>query len=292
MNRANILFVVNLAAGSGKHRRVERLIEAKLDKQKFNPSLAYTRTKNHATDLAKNAVANNFYAVVAVGGDGTVNEAGKALVGTKTALAFLPTGSGNGLARHLKIPMRLEKAMAVINSGRIAAIDTVNINGGIYIGMAGVGLDAHIGWKFSQSGKRGFWNYIKCFWRTYPTHKPDNYEIVADGNVITRKALLVSFANGSQYGNGATIAPEADLQDGLLDVCVLKDFRFYHLPHLTYKLFNKTLHTSKYLETFRAKEITIKQNDHSAHIDGEPIHLGKEISIRVDPLSLRVIVPQ
>ncbi len=287
-----ILFIVNPVSGVGRKNIVVKLIKKQLDKQQFDYRITYTQAPKHATELAHEAAAKNFYAVVAIGGDGTVNEIGKGLVGTQTAMAFLPAGSGNGLARHLKIPINLSKAMSVINSGRIISIDTVNMNNEMYVGMAGIGFDAHIGWKFATFGKRGFWSYVKIFLREYPKYKAQDYEICLDGKTISKNAFLISFANGSQYGNNAAIAPEADLQDGLLDVCVLKNFPLYSVPYLAWRLFNQLMHQSKYMETFRTKEILIKQNSDAAHIDGEPVQLGKELKIKVNPLSLKVIVPQ
>lgn len=287
-----ILFIANPVSGVSKKKNIEKLIGEKTDIKKFHYEFNYTQSPKHATELARNAVSKKFDIVVAIGGDGTVNEIGKGLIGTKTALAFLPIGSGNGLARHLKIPMNLEKAMNVINTGKIIPIDTAQINNEVFIGMAGIGFDAHIGWEFAKCGKRGFRNYIKIFLSEYPKYKAQDFEISIHGKTIFKNALLISFANGSQYGNNAVIAPEADLQDGFLDVCVLKNFPFYSVPHLAWRLFNKRMHESKYLEIFRAKEILIKQNSDRGHIDGEPVLFGKEMKIKVNPLSLNVLIPQ
>lgn len=285
-----ILFIVNPISGVGRQKLIERLIDKKLDKTIYDFELAYTKASKHAIELSTDGAKRNFDVIVAVGGDGSVNEVGRSLIATKTALAILPTGSGNGLARHLKIPMNLEKAMERINKGNTIAIDTVKINNEYYLGMAGVGFDAHMGWEFARFGKRGFSSYIKVFLREYPKYKCQNYELTLDGKKINRNALLISFANGSQYGNNATIAPEADLTDGMIDVCILREFHLGHALFLARKLFNKKMHTSKFVETIRAKEITVKQNAETAHIDGEPVLLGKEVVLRIDPLSLRVIV--
>lgn len=287
--RKKILFIVNPISGVGRQKVIEKLIDKKLDKTIYDFELAYTKASKHAIELSADGAKRNFDVVVAVGGDGSVNEIGRSLIGTKTAMAILPTGSGNGLARHLKIPMNLEKAMERINKGNTIAIDTVKINNEHYIGMAGVGFDAHMGWEFAQFGKRGFSSYIKVFLREYPKYKCQDYELTLDGKKINRKALLISFANGSQYGNNAAIAPQADLTDGLIDVCILKEFNLLYAPGLARKLFNNKMHTSKFLEITRAKEITVNQNSEIAHIDGEPMLLGKEIKLKVVPLSLKIV---
>lgn len=287
--RKKILFIVNPVSGIGRQKIIEKLLDKRLDKTIYDFELAYTKGPGHASTLAAEAAQHNFDVVTAVGGDGSVNEVGSGLIGTNTVMAFMPAGSGNGLARHLNIPMNLEKAMEVINRAGITSIDTVKINDRHCLGMAGVGFDAHIGWEFARFGKRGFSSYIKVFLREYPKYKPRQYELTLDGKKITREALLISFANGSQYGNNAAIAPLADIRDGLIDVCILRNSNTGTMPHLIWKLFSGKMHRSKYLETIRAGEVILKQEAENAHIDGEPVQLGKEIKLKVNPLSLKVL---
>jgi len=288
--KQNILFIINPISGVGRHKVIEKLVAERLDKSLFDYELAYTNAAGHATELSAEAVRNNTDIVVAVGGDGSVNEVGKSLINTTTSMAILPAGSGNGLARHLKIPMDLEKAMEVINASHIISIDTAVLNKQAFIGMAGIGLDAHIGWEFARFGKRGFKSYVKVFFREFPRYKALDYELNIDGKSYHRNAMLISFANGSQYGNNATIAPGADLQDGVLDICILKRFPFFAVAGLAWKLFNNTMDRSKHLETLRGKNISVIQKQNTAHLDGEPIEAGREINISVNPLSLKIIV--
>ena len=288
---SKILFIVNPVSGIGLQKGVEKLIANKLNNNMFDFSIEYTKAPKHAAELSCSAAKNNFDIVVAVGGDGSVNEVASGIVGTKTALAILPTGSGNGFARHLKIPANLDEAMDVINACHATMVDTARLNERTFVNIAGVGLDAHIGWKFAQHSRRGFWTYCKVVLREYPKYKIENYSIAIDGKEITRDALLISFANGSQYGNNAYIAPSADVQDGMLEVCILKNGPLYALPGLAYRLFNGTIDRSHRMETFKGKDIVVKQNKCTAHIDGEPIESGSEIHIKVNPLSLKVIVP-
>jgi len=243
-------------------------------------------------ELAAKAAADQFDIVVAVGGDGSVNETAAGLIGTQTAMAIIPTGSGNGLARHLGIPLNLKKALEVINAGYETVIDSVQLNEHIFVNVAGIGFDAHIGWEFAKFGKRGFSSYLKIISREFPRYKAQDVELIIDGKSSIKKAFLISFANGSQWGNNAYIAPAADCRDGLIDIAILKDFNLLSAISIGYRLFKKTIHKSAALETIKAKEVIVRQPGTIAHIDGEPIETGNELRIKVNPLSLRIIIPQ
>jgi len=289
--KKKICFIVNPISGVGRQKVIEKLIDRHLDRTLFDYEIRYTKAAKHATELASNAVANNFNIVVAVGGDGSVNEITKGLIGSNAAMAVIPTGSGNGFARHLKIPLNLKKAMQVINNAQERLIDSIQFNNETFINVAGIGFDAHIGWEFAKFGKRGLSSYLKVIIREFPKYKVQDFELIINGKSLHKKAFLITFANGSQWGNNAHIAPLADIADGLMDIAILKDFSFLNVISIGSKLFRKTLHHSKYLEIIKAKEVIVKQANTYAHIDGEPIEIGNTISIKVNPLSLRVIVP-
>lgn len=288
--KKSICFIVNPISGVGRQKVIEKLIDEQLDRSLFDYEIAYTKAARHAIELAKDAAYKNTDIVVAVGGDGSVNETAKGLVGTKTAMAIIPTGSGNGLARHLKIPLDLEKAMQVINAGKEISIDSIRMNDEVFVNVAGIGFDAHIGWEFARFGKRGFSSYLKVISREFPKYKAQDFELIIDGKSMMKNAYLISFANGSQWGNNAYIAPTADISDGIMDIAILKDFKLLNGFAIGYRLFRKTLHQSSYLEIIKAKEVIVKQKGIIAHIDGEPIEIGNELNIKVNPLSLRVIV--
>jgi diacylglycerol kinase (ATP) len=288
--KKKICFIVNPISGIGRQKVIEKLIDRELDRTLFDYEIAYTKAAKHAIEISKDAALRKVDLVVAVGGDGSVNETAKGLINTQTAMAIIPTGSGNGLARHLKIPMDLKKAMAVINSRKEILIDSVQINEETFVNIAGIGFDAHIGWEFAKFGKRGFSSYLKVITREFPGYKAGNYELIIDGKTFHKKAYLISFANGSQWGNNAYIAPTADISDGVMDIAILNDFRFYSMMSIGYKLFNRSLHKSGHLEIIKAKECLVKQTGIIAHIDGEPIEVGNEIRLKVNPLSLKVIV--
>ncbi len=287
--KKKICFIINPISGIGKQKLVEKLIEQFLDPTLFDYTIKYTNAPKHATSLARKAAEENIDIVVAVGGDGSVNEVAKGLAGTQTAMAILPAGSGNGLARHLLIPLHLEKAITLINSCTIKTIDTINLNDETFVNVAGIGFDAHIGWQFSKYGKRGFSSYIKIVMREFRKYKEQDYELIIDGISHKRKAFLISFANGSQWGNNASIAPTADISDGEMDIAILKNVNWKSGAWIGYHLFRKKLHHTRQLEIIKAKEVTVKQNGIIAHIDGEPIGIGKTFSIKVNPLSLKVV---
>jgi diacylglycerol kinase (ATP) len=287
--KKKICFIINPISGIGKQKLVEKLIEQFLAPTLFDYTIKYTNAPKHATSLARKAAEENIDIVVAVGGDGSVNEVAKGLAGTQTAMAILPAGSGNGLARHLQIPLHLEKAITLINSCSIKTIDTINLNDETFVNVAGIGFDAHIGWQFSKYGKRGFSSYIKIVMREFRKYKEQDYDLIINGKSYQRKAFLISFANGSQWGNNASIAPTADISDGEMDIAILKNVNWKNGAWIGYHLFRKKLHHTRQLEIIKAKEVTVKQNGIIAHIDGEPIEIGKTFSIKVNPLSLKVV---
>jgi len=289
--KKKILFIINPISGVGRQHVVEKLIDKKLDRNKFHYELTYTKASKHAIELSRNGVKDNFDVIVAVGGDGSVNEVGRSLVGTNAALAILPCGSGNGTARYFNIPMNLSKAMGVINRMKSTSIDTFSLNSETVINAAGIGYAAHIAYEFSKFKKRGFKNYLKIAVRDSMKYKSQNCKIIIDGKSIERKAFIIDIANGSQWGNNAYIAPLAKNDDGLLDVCIVNDFPFRMFPLMATRLFTRSINKSKFVETYRAKEIILTQERNYAHIDGEPTEIGRELKIRISPLSLKVIVP-
>lgn len=291
MSKRTICFIVNPISGVGRQKVIEKLIDEKLDRSLFDYEIAYTKAAKHAIELSKDAALRKVDIVVAVGGDGSVNEVSKGLINTATAIAIIPTGSGNGLARHLNIPLHLKKAMEVINAGKQTSIDTIQMNEETFANVAGVGFDAHIGWEFAKFGKRGFSSYVKVIIRELPRYKAQDFELIIDGKSTIKNAYLMSFANGSQWGNNAYIAPTADVSDGLMDIAILKDFNFMNAIAIGYRMFNKSLDKSSFMEVIKTKEVLVKQKGIIAHIDGEPIEVGNEIRIKVNPLSLKVIVP-
>lgn len=230
--------------------------------------------------------------VVAVGGDGTVNEVARGLLHSRTALGIIPMGSGNGLARHLHVPLRLEKAVDVIRAGCSRRIDAAEINGRVFFCTSGVGFDALIGNLFNSKGKRGMYNYVKLATKAAVQYTSHKYRIEIDGQTLYRKAFLITFANASQWGNNAYIAPHADISDGWLDVVILNRYAVVAAPVLLPRLFARSIHKAWTTEILRGKRIKIiRAKDDYVHFDGESAVMGKVLDVQILPLALNVIIP-
>lgn len=289
--KKRVSVIVNPIAGKGEKETSIEQIGEHLRGMGFDVEMLVTQGPRHATTLAKEALERHADVIAVVGGDGSVNEVGEALIGTEVALAIIPMGSGNGLARHLQIPLHTSKAIDLLESGEVQCIDTVQINDRSYLGVAGVGFDAEVSWSFATAAKRGFFTYFLTVLKLLPGYKAIPYKLIVDGKPLSRRAFLISFANSSQFGNGASISPKAKISDGYLDLVIVKKFPFYSVVEMVYRLFNRTLDRSKYVEIIRCKKIDIVKPDLKAHIDGEPILFSEGVHIRVLPSSLKVIVP-
>lgn len=290
--KKKICFIINPISGAGKNNRVKPLIKKHLNLKCFDYKIFYTERPKHATKLAKIAAEKKFEIIVAVGGDGTINEVASGLIGSSAALGIIPTGSGNGLANHFKIPTDMRQAIEVINQEHNQWIDTVKINQESYIGVAGIGFDAEVSHVFSELSKRGFSSYIKVVLSELPKYQPKEYELIIDGKPLIEKAFLICFANSKQYGNNAFIAPDAEIDDGLLDVIILKTFPKHATPRLVADLFNQQITDSKYTIVMRCQEVIIKKPLHYLHLDGEPMQFDEDVYIRILPSSLKIIIPK
>lgn len=284
------LFIINPISGGKKKDDVPELIEKYLDAARFDAVVVFSDGISHARQIAKEAV-NKFQLVVAVGGDGTVNEVASAIVGGDAVLGIIPYGSGNGLSRFLHISMDPVKAIKGLSLGHVEVIDSAKLNGQPFFNMAGMGFDAHISEVFSHGEKRGFFTYIKSSMQEIARYKPQIYHLEIDGKVYEREAFMLSFANSSQYGNDAHISPHASVQDGLLDVCIIKKFPLWRFPEMGIRMITKTSDKTKYVEIIRGKKIRVKRSKPGpVHLDGEPHITGTDTLIEIVPASLRVIV--
>lgn len=284
------LFIINPISGGKKKDGVPDLITQHLDTNKFSPVIVFSDGVSHARQIAKEAIGT-FDLIVAVGGDGTVNEVASGTVGTDAILGIVPFGSGNGLSRFLGIPMDTIKAIELLNTGRTETIDSGRLNGKRFFNMAGMGFDAHISEVFSHGKKRGFISYIKSTFQEISNYKPETYVIDIDGKEYRREAFMLSFANSSQYGNDAHVSPNASVQDGLLDVCIIKPFPIWRLPELGIRMMMKTADKTPYVEIIRGKQISVKRDKPGpVHFDGEPRIMGADNEIEILPASLKVIV--
>lgn len=292
MEKKRIVFIVNPISGVAKKGHLVKQIESTIDDSTFDHEIIYTEGPGHATEICKQHSLDGTEVVVAVGGDGSVNEVAKGLVGSNTALGIIPAGSGNGLAHHLKIPVNYKKAIDVINHHRIIKIDTGSINDRLFVSIAGIGFDGFVAHKFAQGSRRGFLSYARIVAEEYPTYKPRKYKIQINSKVIKTRALFIGFANSDQFGYRASIAPHAKIDDGLLDIIIMKKPLVIEIPILASLLYWRKIDKWKHIEIIKASELTVEMKKKRwVNMDGEPMALGKKLHIKVHPQSLNIVVP-
>ncbi|MCF2578510.1 MAG: YegS/Rv2252/BmrU family lipid kinase [Prevotella sp.] len=285
------VFVINLISGTSDKAAIPGLIDQYLDKTKFEYEIAITQYAGHASEIATKAKDDGVDVVVAVGGDGTVNEVARAIVHSNTALGIIPCGSGNGLARHLLLPLNVRKAIDVINRNEVRQLDYGIINDYPFFCTCGMGFDAFVSMKFAEAGKRGPITYVENVLREGLKYKPETYTIEDDNGTLQYKAFLISCANASQYGNNAYIAPQASMSDGLMDVIIMEPFDVFEAPQISIEMFSKTLDKNSKIKTFRTRHLHIHRDKPGViHYDGDPVMTGADIDIELKPKGINIIV--
>ncbi|SFT02213.1 diacylglycerol/lipid kinase family protein [Sphingobacterium wenxiniae] len=288
--RKRILFVVNPISGGKKKTAFNKQVLEVLDLEKFDPTFKITDHPNHAYELGKLAIIEGYDAVVAVGGDGTINELGSAILGTGMPLGIIPEGSGNGLALYLGIPLNESAAIRRINRFESVEVDTGEVNGRNFFNIAGLGFDASVSDHFATENIRGPMGYLRSVVNVLAKYKPSDYQLIIDGKTYTREAFMISVANSPQYGNNAYIAPQASITDGILDVCIVHKFPLYLLPKMVFHLFTKSADQSDYVEIIPGKEIVILRDKKGpVHVDGEPVEMGERLEVSIKHKSLKII---
>ena len=290
-DKKSIVFILNPVSGSHGKEDVPGIIDETLDKDIFDCQIRLTEYAGHAAEIARECVAENSDVVVAVGGDGTVNEVARSLAHSDTALGIIPCGSGNGLARHLCIPMDIRKAIGIINRCKIEPLDYGIINDMPFFCTCGMGFDAFISLKFAEAGKRGPITYVENVLKEGLKYKPETYEVEDETGAKKYKAFLIACANASQYGNNAYIAPKATMTDGLMDVIIMEPFDVFDAPQISLDLLNKTLNKNSKIKTFRAKRIHIHRSKPGAiHYDGDPIMTGSDIDVHIEEKGIKIVI--
>lgn len=293
MKKNNILFIINPISGIGKQKQVEDVIEKVLDQNIYNYEIVYTEYPHHGTLLSLQASIQKKDIVVAVGGDGSINDCVRGLIGTDVTLGIIPAGSGNGLARTLNIPLNMEDAIEVLNKGKTNEIDTIKVNNKIYASIAGIGFDALIAKEFRNTKVRGFNKYLSLILQHYPFYEPQTYRIEYDNQVIEEEALFISFANSNQFGFDTIIAPSAKVDDGFIQVSIVKKVPLVMLPLTVQLLLLKNFDKSIYVKTFKTKEVIVKNNTSLlVNLDGESVEMEQELKFSINPQSLNIIIPK
>ena len=286
-----VFFIVNRFSGTGFKPEMETSIAAVCRQNGVESAVVFTEGPGHATVLAREARDKDFHKVVAVGGDGTVNEVAQALLHAPVAMGIIPKGSGNGLARHLGIPAKFELALNCLFTNEVVKMDTFRINGKLSLNVSGVGFDGHIADLFGTDKTRGFQGYTKHILNQYLDFAEFDAAISIGQTKLDKKAFVIAIANSSQYGNNARIAPTASICDGILNISILKKFPPYRLDFI-YAFFSGNIDQSAYCETLQVRNATIQLDaPMSFHIDGEPSGKSDRFEIELVPASLPILAP-
>ena len=289
--KVTVTFIVNPISGTRSKEVIVELIGEMIDANRFDCRIVRTEYAGHASVIASQCVSEGCDICVAVGGDGTVNEVARSLVRSQTALGIIPCGSGNGLARHLRIPMEPKEALAIINEGQTDFYDYGIINSQPFFCTCGMGFDAFVSEKFAEAGKRGLTTYIEQVLKESLKYKPDTYTVEDETGTHKYKAFLIACANAAQYGNNAYIAPRASMQDGLLDVIVMEPFTVFEAPQMAIDLFAKTLGNNHRIKTFQARRVHIhREREGAIHYDGDPMQMGRDIDVTIEPMGLKAVI--
>ncbi len=295
MNKKNIVFIINPISGTGGYKTVEEAISKVLNQKKFEPVIEYTKYKGHASEIAREYSLKQFDYIISVGGDGTLNEVVNGMIDSNATLGIIATGSGNGLARHLKISTTPHKAIEVINDEHVEQIDTVSLNGHRFISIAGVGFDALVAHLFSLSETRGFKTYAKIAIKQFFNYKSKKYSLQFPNKIKIKRAFFITFANSSQWGYNTKISPTASLNDGMVDVCIFKKPSFLKALLLVPYLFSNKIDRSNQVKIIKTSEVIITRPNGKKmyiHIDGDDAKKQKAVHIKVHPLSLKVLTPK
>ncbi|MBK5196570.1 MAG: diacylglycerol kinase family lipid kinase, partial [Proteiniphilum sp.] len=288
MEKEKVCLIINPVSGTESKKNIPEEVAAAFDQTKFDVIIRITGYPDHATEIAREAVKNGFNYVLTAGGDGTVNEVAKVLVNTGTTLGIIPFGSGNGLARELDIPMDPEKAIDIILNGNSRTIDYGVANEHIFFCTCGFGFDAFISDRFAEEKKRGPLGYVRNILESAVDFKSEEYEITHDEGTITERAFVLTCANASQYGNEAYIAPGASMDDGKMNVSILKPLNALEIPQTTLQLFTKNIDKNSKMTTLITRELTIKRAKAGLmHVDGEPVQTDKDVNVKIVHKGLR-----
>lgn len=287
------LLIINPISGTNNKRGLDKKIRTRLAGIGLSIDVAWTTCHGDATRLAQQAAKQHFHSVIAAGGDGTVNETARALCDSDTALGIIPCGSGNGLARHLSIPVDIDAAISIIADNHITPCDFGTANATPFFCTFGMGFDAAVSHKFASLKRRGLATYIRSAFSEFRKFNPDDYIISANGRVLTEKAFVVAVCNASQYGNNAYIAPKASMTDGLLDITIIHSGNQLTTALVGFDLMTGYIDRNTLIHTFRTTEATItRKHPGPAHIDGEPVILGETTTVKCHPGALRIYTPK
>lgn len=284
------IFIINSRSGRNKNEELYKIIKYETKSLRIRSEIIITQEARDVELLVKDHIQKPETYFIAVGGDGTVNVLAKNLVNYKGVMGIIPRGSGNGLAKHLHIPKNIHAILLRYQKKRIQSIDGITINDEWSFNVAGIGFDGYISTLFGKNGQRGMRNYMKLVQKEYRPYQPIVMEISYGSNKIEKSLLQLAIANASQYGNNAYIAPNANLQDQLLDIAMINKIPVAQLPAFFIKLFSGNVHRSKYYSSFQANQVRVKtaQPVHF-HTDGDGKGIDDTYEIKLIPSCLRIL---
>lgn len=291
MSKQKIRFILNPVAGKSSKNDLPERIKQVLRSDRFDYEICVTEYAGHASMLAQEAVDFHYDVVAVAGGDGSINEVGTKLIGTDIAMALLPCGSGNGLSRCLNIPLDLSKALDLINRMAVCRIDTVTVNDVPFISIAGTGYDAQVADDYAHDHRHGFNTYLRYIVKNYFILGEKEYTLILGDRHFTTKAFFISFANSNQMGYDVPISPKASLWDGKVDLCIVRKPNLVELPIVGSFFLSSHIDKAPKVDILQVPEATIIRPEAAVlNIDGESRMFGKDLHIKINPLSLHVIV--
>jgi YegS/Rv2252/BmrU family lipid kinase len=292
MAKEKVCLIINPVSGTESKKNIPEEVAAAIDQKKQDLIIRVTGYPEHATEIARQVAKKKYKYVIAAGGDGTVNEIARELVNTNTTLGILPLGSGNGLARDLGIPIDIEKALEIILNAYTRTIDYGVANGHIFFCTCGFGFDAFVSGRFAEDKKRGPLGYVRNVLESVVDFRAEEYEITHDDGKLTEKAFILTCANASQYGNEAYIAPNASMDDGMMNVSILKPLNALEIPQTTIQLFTKNIEKNSKMTSLVTQKLHIKRAKPGLmHMDGEPVYADSEVDVRIVHKGLKVFAP-
>jgi YegS/Rv2252/BmrU family lipid kinase len=291
MSKQKIRFIINPISGKKHRKNLTSQIESVLNHERFDYDIKVSEYAGHSEVLVQEAIEGHYDIVAVAGGDGSINEVGTRLIGTDIALAVIPCGSGNGLSRCLNIPLEPVKALELINRAAVCKIDTVEVNDVPFISISGTGYDAQVADDYAKDPHRGFNTYFRYIVKNYFHLGEKEYTIQLPDRTFTTKAFFISFANSNQMGYDVPISPKASLWDGKVDLCIVRKPNPLELPIVGSYFLSKNMDKSPKVDIIQTEEATIIRPEPAVvNIDGESVMFEKDLHIKINPLSLHVIV--
>lgn len=287
-----MVFIVNPKAGTRSQKHFRESVDRHLNHKKFEYGIWLTKQEGHAAELAKKALKEGYEIVVAVGGDGSINEVASALVGTEVILGIIPAGSGNGLAMHLGYGRDIDEAIKKLNTAAVQTIDCGVMNGKPFINIAGIGFDGLVSNLMKGSTWRGFLPYFLKSVEAGLTYTPRECSIKLDDKTLNLKCFAISIANGPMYGYNFQIAPDARLDDGLFEVVILKDAPFWQYFAAVPSMLNSRIYEAEFVEHYAARQVSVASEGHNyVHLDGEGMVMEGVLQFELKPKALHILVP-